>query len=467
VTGSEITRPQSLATERKRWDDRKTLVSDETITAVATPPGRGAVAIIRVSGAQAHEIVRSHVFPWPITARQATLCTVKDREGTVLDQALVTAFPSPRSFTGENMVEIATHGGGVVPALVMATLVGSGARRALPGEFTRRAVLNQKLDLVQAEAIGDLIDANSRAMHAMAVHQLDGGLSRRIAMLREKMIGLEALIAYDIDFPEEDDGPIPRDRIANAIRELLHMLNQLLVTAPAGELIRTGAVVVIAGAPNVGKSSLFNALLGADRAIVTDVPGTTRDAIEAVIDVGTWPVRLVDTAGLRETNDTVERLGIEVSTRYLQSADLILACDDTDPGVTNVTTTIVSITEAPVIGVRTKADVGQSRTPVRVSAATGDGIPTVLRAIEAALSARHGPLPVDTPVLTRERHRYVVGIARDEIIAFDQAWKEGQLPASIAAVHLRAAVHALEEMVGAIDVEDVLDRLFGTFCVGK
>jgi tRNA modification GTPase len=365
------------------------------------------------------------------------------------------------------MVEIATHGGGVVPVLVIAALVESGVREALPGEFTRRAVLNGKLDLIQAEAIGDLVDANSRAMHRVALRQLDGGLSRRIATLREMIIGLEALIAYDIDFPEEDDGPISRDRVAHAIDDLLRQLDQLLATAPTGELIRTGAVIVIAGTPNVGKSSLFNALLGSQRAIVTDIPGTTRDAIEAVLDIGPWPVRLVDTAGLRDTEDMVERLGIEVSTRYLASADVVLACGDTDTEVAETVANITGMTDAAIIHIRTKGDIGQSGIIIQVSVLTGNGIPQLLASVETALATRHGPLATDAPVLTRERHRYVVGIARGEIAEFDRAWRDGQLPASVAAVHLRAAVHALEEMIGTIDVEDVLDRLFGTFCIGK
>lgn len=443
------------------------LFTDDAIAAIATPPGRGAIAIVRLSGDRAHEVAQRHITPWPAKDRQATLCTIVDGQGTELDRALVTRFSKPRSFTGEDMVEIATHGGGVVPVLVVAALIESGVRDAFPGEFTRRAVLNGKLDLIQAEAIGDLVDANSRAMHRMALQQLDGGLSRRITTLREMIIGLEALIAYDIDFPEEDDGPISRDRVAHAIDELLCQLDQLLATVPTGELLRVGAVIVIAGAPNVGKSSLFNALLGAQRAIVTDIPGTTRDAIEAILDIGPWPVRLVDTAGLRDTEDTVEQLGIEVSTKYLASADVVLACGDSDAQVLETIGDIVGMTAAAIIHVRTKGDVGQSEIAVQVSALTGDGIPTLLEAVEMALTTRHGPLAVDAPILTRERHRYIVGIARGEIDAFRRVWGEGHLPASVAAVHLRAAVHALEEMIGTVDVEDVLDRLFGTFCIGK
>lgn len=448
-----------------------TLAGADTIVALATAAGRGAVAVVRLSGPRAHEIAALHLDPWPEQSRRATLCVVRSVEREVLDHALATVFHGPHSFTGEDVVEIATHGGMVVPTLVVAALIGSGAREATAGEFTRRAVLNGKLDILQAEAVGDLIDARSRAMQRTAVAQLDGGLSRRIDALREQVIGLEALIAYDIDFPEEDDGPVPRARVQRSIHALLSALDNLLATAPVGELVRSGALVVIAGAPNVGKSSLFNALLGSARAIVTEIPGTTRDAIEAVLDTQPWPLRLVDTAGLRETEDLVERYGIEVSGRYLKSADVVLACGDTDAAVADAERAVVSLTKSDVIGVRTKADLARPESPtcvsaVTVSAVTGSGIPQLIVTISDMISAQHGDIPVDAPVLSRERQRYAVRTARDEVAAFGQAWDDG-IPATVAAVHLRVATSALADVVGAVDVEDVLDRLFSSFCVGK
>lgn len=455
------------------------LIRDDTIVAVATPRGRGGIAVVRISGRRAHEIARAHVTPWPQEIRRATLCRVQGEACELLDEAVVTVFSGPHSFTGEDVVEIATHGGVVTPTLVVAAMIASGAREAMPGEFTRRAVMSGKLDLVQAEAVGDLIDARSRAMHAAAVRQLDGGLSRRIMALREMVIGLEALIAYDIDFPEEDDGPVPRSRIMNAANDVREALSGLLATAPVGELIRDGAVVVIAGAPNAGKSSLFNALLGTERAIVTDIPGTTRDAIEAVVDIGQWPVRLVDTAGLRETEDVVERLGIEVSTRYLVSAQLVLACGDSVDDVKTVVTALDGMTRAPVLPVLTKADVqfssgGKSTVgdapeipAIQVSAVSGAGLRTLANAIEKAITTGQGNVPLDAPVLTRERHKHAIASALAEVEQFIILWDGEALPAPVAAVHLRAAGHMLEDVVGAIDVEEVFDRLFGTFCVGK
>jgi tRNA modification GTPase len=335
-------------------------------------------------------------------------------------------------------------------------------------------VLNGKLDILQAEAIGDLIDASSQTMQRTALGQLDGGLSRRLLALRDSLIDLEALIVYDIDFPEEDDGPISRERVENAAAELVDSLKTLLATAPAGELIREGAVVVIAGRPNVGKSSLFNALLGRSRAIVTEIPGTTRDALEAVIDSGEWPLRLVDTAGLRETDDRIEKLGIEVSERYLAGANVILACAESPEQLEETIDVIARDSSAPVVAVRTKADLvakrdkpADSRPTIAVSAETGLGLQDLLEAIDEILREKHGEIVPDLPILTRARHRHALSVACSEIEQFLRAWKEENLPATIASIHLRTAVSALEELIGTVEVEDVFDRVFSSFCVGK
>jgi tRNA modification GTPase len=401
------------------------------------------------------------------------LCDVFDGDQR-LDQALITLFPGPNSFTGDDTVEFSTHGGYLIPSTVVAALISSGARQASAGEFTRRAVLNGKLDILQAEAIGDLIDAQSHVMQRTALDQLDGGLSRRLLSLRNDLIGLEALIAYDVDFPEEDDGPIPRERIDQAVEGITSSLEALLSTASAGEVIRDGAIVVIAGPPNVGKSSLFNALLGRSRAIVTEIPGTTRDALEAVIDSGKWPLRLVDTAGLRETKDRIERLGIEVSERYLAGAHVVLACAEDSSSLEGTISLVSHNSTAPILAVRTKADLVStgdhytlSEDVISVSAETGSGLQELLAAIDDSLDTRHGEIVPDLPILTRARHSKAIGTARSELEGFKHAWREEKLPATIAAVHLRTAVYALEELIGAVEVEDVLDRVFSSFCVGK
>ncbi len=447
----------------------------DTIVAIATAPGRGAISIVRLSGEAALLIAERLVEPWPVEQRRATLCRIfNSAQSNVIDQALVTVFIAPDSFTGENLVEIACHGGHYVPAALMQALIACGARQALAGEFSRRAVLNGKLDITQAEAIGDLVDARSGAMHRVALEQLNGGLSRRIAALRDRLIMVEALLAYDIDFPEEDDGPVSRERVGIEIGTLLGLLDAMLATIPAGEIIREGAVAVIAGLPNVGKSSLFNAILGRSRAIVTDVPGTTRDAIEGLAETRNWPIRLVDTAGLRETADAIEKLGIEVSERYLGSANVVLACGDSEESMAATLAALTDKTNGSVIRIRTKSDVGASSSgdstsnfDVHVSSETGDGIASLMSRVDEILTETVGLTVVDMPVLTRTRHIQGIRQARGEVAAFGVAWSEGLLPAPIAAVHLRAAALALEEMIGAVSTDDVLDRVFSAFCVGK
>ena len=446
---------------------------EDTIVAVATPSGRGALAVIRLSGPDAFAIAAKHLDPQPSQMRVPQLCSVYDGD-EVLDQALATFFPGPNSFTGDDTVEISTHGGYLVPSSVIAALISSGARQALSGEFTRRAVLNGKLDILQAEAIGDLIDARSQTMQRTALGQLDGGLSRRLLSLRDDLIDLEALIVYDIDFPEEDDGPISRERVEKAATDIVASLQALLATAPAGELIREGAIVVIAGRPNVGKSSLFNALLGRSRAIVTEIPGTTRDALEAVIDSGKWPLRLVDTAGLRDTDDQIERLGIEVSERYLADAHVILACAESPEQLGETIDVIARDASAQIIAVRTKADLvanrqqsPDSRPNIAVSAESGLGLQGLIDRIDEALSEKHGEIAPELPILTKARHRHALTLACSEIEQFLRAWREENLPATIASIHLRTAVSSLEELIGTVEVEDVFDRVFSSFCVGK
>lgn len=456
----------------------------DTIVALATAPGRSAIAVVRMSGERAMEIAAAHVAPWPIEPRVVTLSRLHGRrdgnggDPDILDQALVTIFVKPDSFTGEDVVEISSHGGHYTSARIMAALVSSGARPALPGEFSRRAVMNGKMDVTQAEAIGDLIDARSSAMHRSAIDQLDGGLSRRVGLLREGVIGLESLIAYDIDFPEEDDGPVASHSIGDAALRLLASLDALLATVPAGELIQEGAIVVIAGAPNSGKSSLFNAILGKSRSIVTEIPGTTRDAIEGRVETLHWPVRLIDTAGLRNTEDIIERLGIEVSERYLGEAHVILACGDSEESIRQ-TLAVVSEKSAGIpIGVRTKSDLipaaertedgsGVDKSRVFVSAETGQGLDTLLQSIDKALTTTVGGSVAEYPALMRRRHISGIQSARDEIASFHDAWAEGALPAPVAAVHLRTAAISLEDLIGAVSTDDVLDRVFSSFCVGK
>jgi tRNA modification GTPase len=393
---------------------------------------------------------------------------VHPEDGRVIDRGLVTLFEGPESYTGEDVVEVSIHGGAVVPVLVLDALIAAGARQALPGEFTRRAVANGKMDLLQAEAVADLVDARSQLAHRVAVGQLEGGLSQRARELRESILDLEAMIAYDIDFPEEDQGTVERHRVDILLGKTIAALDALLGTADTGEMIRDGALVVIGGAPNAGKSSLFNALVGRQRAIVTDIPGTTRDAIEAAIELRGWPVRLVDTAGLRESTDVVERLGIEIAERYLTDADVVVVCAEAGAVLESLRDRIRPLTTAPVLLVQTKSDLRHVRivAATSVSAVTGEGLEALAKEISQTLERRFGAIR-EAPMLTRARHREGVRAARHELDAFRAAWERGDPPSSVAAVHLRQAAHHLAELIGSVDVEDVLGRVFSSFCVGK
>jgi tRNA modification GTPase len=452
--------------------DAGTIGDGRTIAAIATVLGRGALATVRISGPAVASLAHRMLDPVPTEPRRATHARLLDpATRVVLDDVIATLYRAPNTFTGEDVLEISTHGGVLVPTAVLAAVIRAGAREAEPGEFTRRAVLNGKLDLLQAEAIGDLIDARSTAAHRQALRQLDGGLTGRVLELRQRILQVEALLAYDIDFPEEDDGPIPPAQIMRAADAALRDVRALLATADEGTLIHDGALVVFAGAPNAGKSSLFNGLLGESRAIVTDIPGTTRDAIEAVLDRPLWPLRLVDTAGLRDTTDELERLGIETSTRYLGRAALVLACGESAAAVHDVARVVRTATEAPVLGVLTKADLVADRHElgdvVPVSARTGEGLQGLLEAIDERLRAEHGAPVADAPGLTRARHQAAVTRASDELSAFGDAVRDGSIPASIAAIHIRSAADALAELIGVVHTDDVLDVVFRQFCVGK
>ena len=438
----------------------------DPIVALATPPGRAALALIRLSGDGAFEIAARVIDGFqPQPARRANLATFRGPDGHPIDRGLYTVFPSPNSYTGEDLVELCCHGGLLAPARLLAALQSSGARSAAPGEFTRRAVLNGKLDLVQAEAVGDLIDATAPAQAQAALRQLEGGLSRRLGTLRESLIAVQALLSYDIDFPEEDDGPVQPERIAAEIDAVASQISHLIEGAPAAERLREGALLVFAGRPNAGKSSLFNALLGSSRALVTEIPGTTRDAIEAHTDFLGWPVRLADTAGLWDAPGKIDRLGVEVSRRYLAAADLVLLCVESGRDVGEDETAITAA--RPSLLVRTKSDLaGPTGEGLPVSTVTGEGLGVLRRAAAERVFSDRLNLADLEPALTRERHHTALTRAQ---AALSQAMPHlGRLgDAVLAAHHVREATGALDELLGAVDIEEVLDRVFGSFCVGK
>ena len=464
----------------------------DTIAALATSPGVGAIALVRMSGPEAFEVLRALTpgedDPAPRTATLRSL--TKGEGGDLLDRALVTSFPRPESYTGEDMVEISCHGGWLVPRMILDACVATGARLAEPGEFTRRAVLHGKMDLVQAEAVLDLIEGRSKAQHDAALFQVERGLSRRIGELREQLVTVEAYLAHHIDFPEEDEAPVTVDRVADAADALRDALEELLETAPEGELLREGAVTVLAGPPNSGKSSLYNALLGEERAIVTDVPGTTRDALEAVISIGGFPFRLVDTAGLRDSDDQVEELGVEVARRYLDRADLVLFCVESQADLGSAELEFLAwLGDVPAVLLRTKVDLtprdrvsgpltsegpddsrrvnaADVRESVDLSVVDGTGLGRLKEILPELVYGGLVRTGTSVPALTRARQSEAIQKARDQVVAFIEALDEGT-PVAVASALLRPAETALEELLGLISTDEILDRVFREFCIGK
>lgn len=440
----------------------------DPICALATPPGRSALAVVRLSGRGVFDLARrvlqleaEDALP---PARRATLLTIRDVDGHAIDQGLMTLFPAPASYTGEDLVEFSCHGGLLAPAQLLGTLRALGARLAERGEFTRRALQNGKLDLIQAEAVGDLVDATAPEQGRAALRQLEGGLSRRIESLRADLVDTLALLSYDIDFPEEDDGPVDRVEVAASVDRVAASVRTLLATAPLGERLRAGALVVVAGRPNAGKSSLFNALLGQERALVTEIPGTTRDTIEAHTEVEGWPIRLADTAGLRESGDRLERMGIEVSRRYLDAADLVLVCVEEERALEQGEKELIE--RYPALLVRTKADLHPLAEGLAVSVVTGRGLGELKQQLAGRLfGAFRGDSELE-PLLTRERHRSAL---EGGLAALEEARAETgeQGDPVLAAHHVRRAITALDDLIGAVDVEEVLGRVFDRFCVGK
>lgn len=453
----------------------------QTIAAIATPPGHGALAVVRVSGSRVPEIV-SGLGLGELEPRRASLRRLEHPQGGgTVDRVLATRFVGPESYTGEDLLEISSHGGSLLPQLVLDAVLAAGARPAEPGEFTRRAYLNGRIDLLQAEATADLIEAQSPALARAALGQLERGLSRNIEDLRSRLIEAQALVAYDIDFPDEDDGPLDAARVDEAVTALRSDIDALLSRAPEGEMLREGALTVIAGRSNAGKSSLFNSLVGFERAIVTEHPGTTRDAIEAVVGIEGYPFRLVDTAGLRDEAEEIEEIGIEVAKSYLERADIVLFCvEDGRPLEPDEASFLGRLRASgrPAILVRTKADLhpssgesGESEagpaviSAQRVSVSQGVGLAELgRRMLDAAWSAlRSAP---EAPLVTRRRHVRALEDARRSVDEFARA-RQASLPAEIAVTHLQDATLRLEELLGAVTTEDLLDRVFSSFCVGK
>ena len=432
----------------------------DTIAAIATPAGRGAIGIVRVSGARAPEIARQLLGRVP-APRGATFLPAKNVHGELLDQGLALYFPAPHSYTGEHALEYHGHGGAMVLQSVLSACIDAGARLAEPGEFTRRAFLNGKLDLAQAESVADLIDAASREAARSALRSLQGEFSAAVNALVAQLVELRALTEAMLDFPDEEVDTLHRDDAAARLARVRVALDAVLKQSRQGSLLRTGIQVVIAGRPNVGKSSLLNRLAGEERAIVTPIAGTTRDALREPIQIEGVPLVVIDTAGLRPSSDPVERLGIERTQRELERADMAIVVFEAGQAH-------APLAEVPagtvLIEVYNKLDLAPGFVPpagaVAVSARTGAGMEALKRAIlEAAGWSATG----ETVFLARERHLRALQHAAAHLEAAAREPQRWELFAE----ELRLAQTALGGITGEFTADDLLGEIFGRFCIGK
>ncbi|MFQ5691620.1 MAG: tRNA uridine-5-carboxymethylaminomethyl(34) synthesis GTPase MnmE [Nitrospinota bacterium] len=456
----------------------------DTIAAIATPPGEGAIGIVRVSGPEAARLA-GRVFRSrggkpvrELIPRALHHGRVTDPDtGETLDECLLAVMPAPNSYTGEDVVEIHAHGGPVSLRAILGLLVDLGARPAEPGEFTRRAFLNGRMDLLQAEAVADLIAARSEAGRRAALGHLSGRLSRELEEVWGVLIGVSAQLEAAIDFPDEDIEVQGADRLAERAEGARARLVSLLDSFRVGRAVREGTPVAIVGRPNVGKSSLLNLLLREDRALTSPYPGTTRDTIEETAVIGGLPFRFIDTAGLREPEHPVEWAGIERARRMVESASMALAVLDASAPLEGADREIVRELEGlVVIGVLNKSDLAPAIDPeeaealfggnrtVRVSALRGDGLEELESVmVEAALG---GGSASEELVLTRERHRERVKAAADAVGAGVESLRAGRSP-ELTAVDFSEAMDALAGLLGKTFTEDLLDSIFSEFCIGK
>jgi len=445
-------------------------MSRDTIAAVATGAGRAGIGIVRVSGPDVARIAQA-VTAQALAPRVATHLPFLDADGSALDVGLALRFVAPHSFTGEDVLELQGHGGPAVLDLVLARVLALGARPARPGEFSERAFLNDKLDLAQAEAVADLVDASGAAAARAAVRSLDGAFSSDVHAVLDAIVGLRVWLEAALDFSEEDIDFLADPELGARAASLVEKLDTLLARSAQGRRLRDGLTVVIAGRPNVGKSSLLNALAGADSAIVTDIAGTTRDVLREDIVLDGVPLHVLDTAGLRESEDAVEREGIRRARAALASADHVLVVlDASDPVLPAVELSdalprTVVLNKRDLVDADTLAGVarGQTDTVVAVSAHTGDGM-VALR--ERLLDVAGHDAAIEGVYLARRRHLDALEEARDAANDALARLADGVMP-ELAAEELRRAQQALDRITGRFDVEDLLGRIFADFCVGK
>jgi tRNA modification GTPase len=440
-------------------------MQNDTIFAMATAPGRSAIAVCRISGPATRGAVMrlAGQLPAPRHAQLARL--VHPASGEAIDDGLVLFFPGPQSYTGEDCAELQVHGGIAISRALIEALGSLGLRPAEPGEFTRRAFLTGKLDLAQAEGVADLVDAETEFQRRQALRQLDGHLSQHLENWRRTLIGLGARLEAELDFSDEGDVAelMTSNIIIDDVRQLSEEMRASLLHAGSGERLRDGLRVVIAGAPNAGKSTLLNTLARRDVAIVSEYPGTTRDALEVHLDLGGFPIVATDTAGLRESEDPIEQIGVQRALARAAEADLVLWLVEPNSRK-SAPASLRGVADVWMIA--TKCDM-QSPTAagakLAVSALTGAGLQRLEQELERFARDRL-EMGGEVPALTRERHRQALAAA---IEALDRIQAEPDLPCEVVAEEVRLAQYAVGRIAGRVDVEDVLGEVFGRFCIGK
>lgn len=447
--------------------------TDDTIAAIATGQVPSGIGVVRISGPEVPAIAKSIVGTVP-PARHATHRNFRDSQGEVIDNGIALYFPAPHSFTGEDVLELQGHGGPVVLELLLQEVITLGARHAEPGEFSKRAFLNGKIDLTQAEAIADLITSHTSAAARSAQRSLQGAFSQQVNELLGELIELRTYVEAAIDFPEEEIDFLADEKLHARVAGVVQQVEKTLHTAEQGCLLRDGITLVLAGRPNVGKSSLLNQLTGRDAAIVTDIPGTTRDVLRDQVQVGGVPVQVLDTAGLRLTHDKVEQEGVARAWGAIDTADVMLLVVEDEAGLTEEDQKILD--DAPGglhrIIVRNKVDLTSAKsggdpkarpTEVRVSAKTGDGVDALLEAIKHTIGIAE---PRKDTFIARRRHLDALRRAHEALVQA-QSQFDATVAGELLAEDLRCAQQALSEITGEFTTEDLLGEIFSSFCIGK
>lgn len=454
--------------------------SERTIAAIATPAGQGGIAVIRVSGRDAFDIVQKMWRGKPLaqcTSHTAHLGNILQEDGSVLDQAVITLFRAPNSFTGEDTVEISVHGSRWIQREALNQLMRCGAKPAGPGEFSQRAFANGRMDLAQTEAVADLIAAESRAAHRLALSQMSGAFSHKLNELREQLIHFGSLLELELDFSEEDVEFADRTQLINSAKETLAVVQRLALSYKSGRAFKEGVPVAIAGAPNVGKSTLLNRLLDCDKAIVSDIPGTTRDIIEDTREIGGILFRFIDTAGLRDTADTVERIGIERAKEHIDRAAVTLWLVDPTQPLDPQLASIRTSSEGKRFVILTKSDLSDDAVTdqilaalpggcpvISISAKTGLGIDELESELVRTATAEHNP--ENELMVTNARHYEALTAGAESLQRVLTGLQTG-IPTDFVAQDVREALHHLGLVTGAVTTADLLTSIFSHFCIGK